>query len=138
MRKVLIVLLMLCILNGCYLKDEHAVITKHADAVIDMFEDKQTFIIYVGTGGCDSCKKYIETVEKVMNEYDVQFYYCPIDEKEYKSQINTLIYDYFNFFVSLTPTTFLVREGTMIAYRETELDYNTLVDWLDRNEYIRK
>ena len=138
MKKTLIVILMLCILSGCYLKEEKAVITKHADAVIQMFEDKQTFVIYVGSGSCDSCKDYIETVEKVMENYDIQFYYCPLDEKEYKTEINTLIYDYFNFYVSLTPTTFLVKEGTMIAFREAELDYNTLVEWLQRNEYISR
>ena len=70
MKKFVIILLALLCLTGCsdYKGD---VVTKHADKVVEMFQNKETFVIYAGMGDCTSCKEYSDIVHEVTKNYDI-------------------------------------------------------------------
>jgi len=60
---------------------------KEAKDIVEMIDNKETFIVYFGFNDCPWCRSMIETMLKVMNDYNIDnIYYVDIkdirDEKE--------------------------------------------------------
>lgn len=136
MRKFVIILLAMFLLCGCsdYKGD---VVTKHADKILEMFENKETFVVYAGQGGCNSCKEFSEVIYEFTKNYDMTFYYFSTDEKEYEDAKNTLAYDYLTRLL-WTPSIYIVVDGKNVDMKEKTIQYDELVDWLDSYGFIRK
>lgn len=137
MKKCLLLCLLLAILlSGCsdYKGD---VITKHADEILQMFENKETFVVYAGQGGCTSCQEFSEVIYEVTKEYDINFYYFATDESAYQKQKDTLTYDYL-IRLLWTPSIYIVIDGKNVDMKEKTIQYDELVDWLKSYGFIEE
>jgi len=134
MKKFVIILLALILLCGCsdYKGD---VITKHADKIIEMFDNKETFVVYAGQGGCSSCKEFSDVIYEITKNYDINFYYFAIDEEKYQNEKNTLSYDYL-IRLLWTPSIYIVIDGKNVDMKEKTVTYDELVEWLKDYGFI--
>ena len=72
MKKVLIGILMLIIFTGCKNK---SLIDITYDELKTKIENKESFVLYVGSTNCSHCAKYKPQLEKVINKYNLDVYY---------------------------------------------------------------
>lgn len=136
MKKFVIILLSLLLLVGCsdYKGD---VISTTSDEILKKFENKETFVVYAGQGGCNSCKEFSEVIHEVTKNYDINFYYFPTDDEKHMDAKNTLAYDHL-IRLLWTPSIYIVVDGKNVDMKENSVEYIELVDWLDSYGFIRK
>ncbi|HPW53731.1 MAG TPA: hypothetical protein PLI19_04415 [Erysipelotrichaceae bacterium] len=135
MKKILLVLLALCLLGGCFKFTKGEVISKNAGDILEMFENKESFILYAGSSNCENCKDYRKVLQDLISEYRIDIIYLNVDVKEDKEIINTLTYDYL-YRLYLLPSTYLIREGRIIDMKENYMELEQLKEWLKEYEYL--
>jgi len=108
-----------------------------------MMENKESFILFVGSKTCSHCTEFKITLERVIEDYNVDFKYIDIsnfnaDEKKIFSE---------NIRFDGTPTTVFIQEGKDNSCRLMSCDdtkriegaqnYDTIVEILKNNGYIK-
>ncbi len=140
MKKIFLLLLIsLFVITGCNGK-----MTKYEeisyDDYIEMIENKDTFILFVGSNECSHCALYKDKVNQFISEYQVMIYYIDVNKftpeqlSEFKVQIN------FN----STPTTVFIEEGrekkdksgNSIYRISGNLDYDKVVEKIKKAGFI--
>ncbi len=137
MKKLLLALLAsLLLLTGC--AGYKGRIEKiDPEAVIEKFENKETFFIYAGKDDCDSCAKYRATIYELIDKYDIVVYYMVADNEEKKEFIDSLSYDYF-YRLIWTPSSYIVIDGETVDMKEKELTLDQLEQWLNEYGFLQK
>lgn len=97
--------------------------------IIQLIEEDQTFIFYVGQTTCASCKEFKPIAEQFTKSNAMDIYYLEMDtedEEEFDQFKETytpkLLY---------TPTAFVVIDGEITEYRVvSNTNYRKLKEWL--------
>ena len=137
MKKILLVVVALCLLGGCFKFTKGEVTTKRAGDVLEMFENKDSFILYVGNNECESCSDYLMVLQDLITEYNINIIYINTLIAEDEEIINTLIYDYL-YRLNIMPSTYLIKDGKAIDIKEGYMGLQQLEEWLKKNEYLPK
>lgn len=102
----------------------------------EMLENKESFILFIGSSTCSACAVYRETLNEVINEYNVDVKY--IDLHALSDEDNVAVTNLFP--ISGTPTTVFITNG------EEKDTYNRIsgnvakskiVEKLKENDYIK-
>ncbi len=137
MRKILYVLILvplLIIISGCGNKTYDEITY---DDLNSMLEDKESFVLFIGSATCTHCDAYKVTINKVIEDYDVDIKYIDISKLS-DSEVSSL---QAKFPFSGTPTTVFVEKGeeeSTFNRIEGESSYSEVVDALKENEYIKE
>lgn len=137
MKKIFLSLIMvLPLFVGCGTK-----LTTYEEIDYEKFtekmENKDDFILFIGSETCQHCTAFKETVNKVVTKYQVKIYYIDInkfDEIE-KNKFKT----YINF--SATPTTVFIYSGeekTTYNRINGNLGYDKVIDRMTKEGYIKE
>lgn len=101
-----------------------------------MLKNKNDFILYIGSSTCSHCKEYKETLNKVIEDYNLDIKYIDIsklsekDSSEFQS----------NYPISGTPTTIFIEDGEeKDTYNRIvgSAKYSKIVEKLKENDYIK-
>lgn len=101
----------------------------------EMINNKEDFILYIGSSQCSHCIEFKPTIEKVINDYDLDIKYINIYElstKEYEVLKNKTK-------IQGTPTIVFIEDGIAKSGDnkiEGSKDYNSVVSKLKENGYI--
>lgn len=108
MKKILMVItLLLCVvgLTGCGKYSTYTELTyTELQAKLD---NKETFVVVLGSSTCSACAVYKETMEDVIKKNQVEIFYLDIAKLagEDKSKFES------KFVIAATPTTVFIEEG---------------------------
>ena len=125
---------LLIIISGCGNKTYDEITY---DDLNSMLEDKESFVLFIGSATCTHCDAYKVTINKVIEDYDVDIKYIDISKLS-DSEVSSL---QAKFPFSGTPTTVFVEKGeeeSTFNRIEGESSYSEVVDALKENEYIKE
>lgn len=94
----------------------------------EMIDNKEDFILFIGSNECSHCIEYEETLDEVIKEYNVEVNYLDLSKlskeemNEFKSQIS----------FTGTPTTIFIEKG------EEKSHYNRIVGALSYDKIVEK
>lgn len=118
MKKILTIIAVFAltiVLTGC---NKYTTYTEVSyDELQTKLENKDTFVIVMGSSTCSACAHYKTTMEKVIKDYQVEVFYLGLDKLT--EEEDTKIYS--KFVVNSTPTTIFIKDG------EETSTYNRLV-----------
>ncbi len=137
MKKILLLIFTLCLLGGCFKFTKGEVITKSANDVLEKFENKESFVLYVGNNNCESCSDYRKVLQELIVKYEIEIIYLDTLIQEQQEFLNTLIYDYL-YRLNVTPSTYLIKDGKTIDMKEGNIELIQLEEWLIQYEYLPK
>lgn len=103
--KILSVILGVFILCGCSNSGVEEINYKEFDSLI---EDKQSFILYIGSASCSNCTEFGPKFERVIEENNISdVYYIDLDElsDDEKSSFNKVVN------ITGTPTVVFITDG---------------------------
>ena len=98
------------------------------DAYKEMINNKESFILFIGSDECSHCADYEITLNRVIKKYNVEVNYLNLLDmsneqlNEFKSQIS----------FTGTPTTIFIKNG------EEDSHYNRIVGAVDYDEVVKK
>ena len=107
-----------------YYKDSKYIDVNSED-IKKLKENKKSFIVFTYNNYCMLEIPCDEIFKKVMNKYNISFFYLPYEEMK-----NTFIYDK----VKLAPSVILIKEGEIVAYLDAESDED-LLKYQDTEEF---
>ena len=102
-----------------------------------MLDDKEDFVLFIGSETCSACSAYKITVNKIVEKYGVDIKYLDISKlsDEENSELSS------NFAFSGTPTTIFVTDGKeKDTYNRIDgnAKYSKTVEKLKENAYIKE
>ncbi len=136
MRKKLfavIILALLFVLTGCK-KTTYEEVT--IDELTKMVNDKESFVLVIGSETCSACESYRPVMEKVIQEYNLTINYINIYQLTDEEKAKLLTYAYY----ANTPTTVYFEKGVATdTYNRIvgAVSYDKVVESLKRNGYIK-
>ncbi len=106
MKKVLIIFLGIIIfsISGCGHGSINEITIKDYN---EMVENKDNFILFIGSHNCSHCTEYRVTLEEVIKKYNINFNYLDVanlTDEEYEKFTKEIIF-------TGTPTTVFIEEG---------------------------
>jgi thioredoxin-like negative regulator of GroEL len=132
------VLAALVVLIGVMSFFEEDVIVNDLETVVMSFENDETFLFVMGSSDCYACKSYkAGTLKKYVNEdQDLELVFAYTDQTFSRSTIEPFIEKYIkpNFEYRSSPTTYLVKDGEVVAQAVGDLPYSTLQEFIDDNQ----
>lgn len=126
MRKILILIVALFMLTGCGGNKTYDEISY--DELNKMLEDKQDFILFIGSDTCSACNTYKGTLNDVIEEYGTDVKYIDLASLS-EAQESSLIS---KFPITGTPTTVFITNG------EEEDTHNRIVGSAKKSEIIEE
>ena len=103
-----------------------------------MLDDKESFVLFIGSATCTHCASYKVTLNKVIDENNVDgVYYIDVDNLSEKDTSSLQA----KFPFSGTPTTIFIEKGqeeSTFNRIEGEASYSEIVDALTENNYIKE
>lgn len=135
MKKVIIVLFTLLFVTACF--NSKPYIEIRFKDFKEKLENKESFILYIGSSECTYCRRYEKTLKRVVDQYDVDVYYInivsdKITDEEVKELDNIVNY-------SGTPTTIFVKDGEVQGkYNRINgaVSSDKIIEAFKRNGYI--
>ena len=134
-KKILFILaILLFAVTGCGKKTTYNEIK--IDELTKMIENKESFVLVIGSETCSACEVYKPTMEKIISNYNITVNYInvyPLDEKE---KAKLLSYAYY---IS-TPTTVYFEKGKATETHNRIVgaaNYDTVLESLKKNGYIK-
>lgn len=103
----------------------------------DMIENKEDFILYIGSATCSACQSYTPVLEKVATNYDIEVMYIDLDDESSQD-----MYSFINkISVTSTPTTLFYNQGEEASILERKriegaMDYESVKDVFIANSVI--
>ncbi len=105
-------------------------------ALMNMFEEKQSFILFIGSTECQHCDLYKETLNEVISKYQVKISYIDISKLSMEENAKLKIYVNYNG----TPTTAFIEQGeetSMYDRIDGNKPLNKVVEKLKKKGYIK-
>lgn len=135
MKKLIILGLMcICLLTGCGKLKTYQEITY--TEYNKMIEEKQNFVLFIGSETCSACAVYKEYLNEVIKDYQVEVKYIDLD-KVTEDEYNKLKARHS---FSGTPTTIFITDGyEKSTYNRINgsKEYNKIVEKFKENGYIK-
>ena len=128
-----IILALLFVLTGCK-KTTYEEVT--IDELTKMVNDKESFVLVIGSETCSACESYRPVMEKVIQEYNLTINYINIYRLTDEEKAKLLTYAYY----ANTPTTVYFEKGVATdTYNRIvgAVSYDKVVESLKRNGYIK-
>ena len=135
MKKILTIILAALLLCGCRSGSGRLAKTDPS-RVINMLNERNSFVLYVTRVGCESCRGFEQTAEDIIRDYAVTLYYIPVEDGE-NEELNALV-DSSLGYLELVPTIYLIKNGRVIDRHDGSIGYNEFADWLRENGYINE
>ncbi|MCI8545304.1 MAG: hypothetical protein HFH09_03635 [Bacilli bacterium] len=104
--------------------------------LMNMFEEKQSFILFIGSTECQHCDLYKETLNEVISKYQVKISYIDISKLSMEENAKLKIYVNYNG----TPTTAFIEQGeetSMYDRIDGNKPLNKVVEKLKKKGYIK-
>ena len=133
-KKTPLLLLAVIALTGCNKETTYHEVK--IDELTKMIEDKESFVLVVGSETCSACEAYKPTMEKVITNYNIRVNYINIYPLTDEEKAKLLSYVYY----TSTPTTVYFEKGeaTETHNRLTgAVSYDKIVESLKKNGYIK-
>lgn len=135
MRKILcaIAILSLVLLTGC--KKYNGYTELSFSELQTKLENKDSFVLVIGSSTCSACSKYKETMKDVISDKQVEIFYLDLQllsEEEYAKI-------YSKYVIVSTPTTIFIKDGleTSTYDRITgAASYTDIVKNLEKHGFI--
>lgn len=105
MKKLFLLLFSFLLMSGCSTKTTYDEVSY--DELNDMLDDKKSFILFIGSSTCSACTTYKETLNLVIEEYNVDVKY--IDLSKLSSSEDASLTSEFP--ITGTPTTVFIEKG---------------------------
>ena len=132
MKKIILIAITLLCLVGCG-KRMYTII--YYSDFMEKIENKDSFVLVLGSDTCGACAQYKITMEDVMADKKVEVFYLGIDKLT--SDEYSKIYS--KYVITSTPTTIFFKDGeetsTYDRLNKAE-DYSTIVEALEKHGYI--
>lgn len=135
MKKIIILSLMcIFLLTGCGKLKTYQEIS--FNEYNKMIEEKQSFILFIGSETCSACAVYKEYLNEVIKDYQVEVKYIDLDkvtEDEYNKMKAR------HFFTG-TPTTIFITDGeekSIYNRIDGSKEYSKIVEKFKENGYIK-
>lgn len=136
MKKIfaIISIVLAVLLSGCGPKGQLIELT--AEAMIEKFENKETFIFFVGKSDCPRCAEHVNTLERYMKNHDLTVYYVLQDREENRNSFQILWDTYFPGLEDI-PATIYVKDGEVVKNQVASGRFTDegLINWLERIGY---
>lgn len=129
-KLLLSLMMVLLVVSGCSKKEESYSYELSVQEVLDKLENKETFVVYLGTTTCSACATFAPIAEKMNEVYGTQIFHVELDlekDEELKKQLLELLP------VVYTPSINAVVEGELAGNYEGVLEYMDLKEFM--NEY---
>lgn len=135
-RIFIMITALLLLLTGCGEKKEvyHEITL---DELTSKIEAKDDFILVLGSSSCSACATYKITMEKVVQNYDVEVFYLDGGDLENEARAKLLNIVYYN----STPTTVYFNDGVASDTHNRIVgaaNYDDIVKDFKDNGYIGK
>ncbi len=107
------------------------------DEFIEKIENKDSFVLFIGSATCQHCDVFKETIKSVIKNYQIKVYY--IDIHKFSEQQSNKFKTYINF--SATPTTVFIYDGdekTTYNRINGNLSYDKVVSKLTKAGFIEE
>ena len=133
MKKILIFVLCLVLLCGCS-KDYITEIS--IDDLNKKIENKESFILYIGSAKCSHCKDYRPKLNEVVKEYNLTVYYVDIsklDNNQLKNLSKIISYNG-------TPATAFIEDGEDLGIQthiDGDVSKKQIISAFENNGYIK-
>ena len=125
MKKIFILFVTIIMLTGCKAKSYQEISYKELN---DMLEDKESFILFIGSSTCSACARYEVTLNDVIEEYGTDVKYIDLSKLSDKDE-SALVSE---FPIDGTPTTIFIEKG------EEDNTYNRIEGAARRSKIIEK
>lgn len=136
MKKILTILatfILIITLTGC---NKYTTYTELSyDEFQAKLENKDTFVIVMGSSTCSACAHYKTTMETVIKDYQVEIFYLGLD----KLSDETYSKIYSKYVITSTPTTIFIENGEETSTYNRLIgskSYNDIVASLEKHGYI--
>ncbi len=135
-KKILFIIIatLLFVVTGCGKE------TKYHEVKIDdltkMIENKESFVLVIGSETCSACEAYRPTMEKIITTYNIRINYINIYPLKEEEKAKLLTYAYY----ANTPTTVYFEKGVATETHNRIVgaaSYDKVVESLKRNGYIK-
>ena len=137
MKKIIVIILTCIFIVGCVNKKPYIEIKYKEFA--NKIENKESFILYIGSTDCSFCERYEKTLKRVVNKYNVDVYYINVAKEKISSEDKTSLNNVVDF--SGTPTTVFIKAGE-VESRYNRIDgavtSDKIIEAFVRNGYIEK
>lgn len=135
MVKYILLGMAILLLSGCGNNKSYKEIS-YQDVLIKM-ENKETFVLYIGSSECSACEKFSPVLKRVIKEYQLDVQYidmAKLSEAE-ANKFATVIN-----FGNSTPKVYFVKDGEYSQYNAIKgaQDYDTVVSKFKKNGYIKE
>lgn len=133
--KLISIFLMIFFLSGCGgLKSYKEISYKETKEKIN---NKETFILYIGSSSCTACKSFKPVLEKVIKDYQIKVSYIDVSKlsDEEVNEFSTIIN-----FGNSTPKVYFIKDGEYSQYNAIKgtQEYDYVVEKMKTNGYIEK
>ena len=130
-----IVLVILILAGIIFLLTSKKIKAINYEAYEHKFENKETFILYVGSKDCTHCQSFRPTLEKIVRDYRLDVFYLDVstlNEEEYAKMENKT-------HLKGTPTVVFVEEGRVKTSPKIvgDLSYHDAVEIFKESGYIK-
>lgn len=125
-KKLAFVLVCVTCLFACSAKKQGEVREVQTSEIIEMINNKETFVVYLGTTTCGHCQKYAPIIEEVCKEEGAVIYKVMLDESVASDNL-VFVNEYG---LEYTPTTYYFKDGEMVTSFVGTLEVEELVDFL--------
>lgn len=138
MKKILCflcIILSLFLFTGCSKLKTYEEVS--LNKVLEKLDNKESFILFIGSSDCSHCASYKPKLENVIKDYQVKVYYIDVSKLSDKenNQFNAKI-SYGN----MTPITVFIKKGEETStYNRIkgDQDVDTIVSMFQKNDYIK-
>lgn len=135
MKKIIMIMISCLLLSGCGQKDPYKEVSYNN--LNCMVEDKESFVLVIGSSECSHCVDYKTTMKDVVKKHNVTIHY--IDISKLNSTELAKLRNKFSF--TGTPTTIFVEDGKEKDAQFNRIngakDYDTIIKRLKKNNYIK-
>lgn len=128
MKKIITIGLMCLVMVGC--SKNKLLIEINYEDFKEKIENKESFILYIGSTNCSYCARYNKTLKRVMDKYQVTVYYINVGDEKMTQEENKQL-DNETGYSGATPTTVFVKKG------EVQGQYNRIRGYVESDKIIK-
>lgn len=132
--KIIVLVSFFLLLTGCGGIKSYQEISY--EKLLTKLENKETFILYIGSSTCTACESFKPTLESVIKDYQIKVDYLNVEKlsEDELHEFGTIIN-----FGNSTPKVYFIEEGEYSQYNAIKgtHSYDYVVSKMKNNGYIK-